>query len=269
MSLTTSPPQTDSLLNSAMKPQSRKSWFSFSPYKPNSIKGEEASLVSTDLLPATAFANFPNRNSDRFSAYSYDPQERLRLIQFEPNRVATLYVSLSERDLYLAAMSQLDQSPPLLPLWTDPAPQLPHLNPTDPLEPPRVPSAYTITKPALGLDVWTDRLHNPKLFPGGVYDPSSRTGLFVRDEFRSYSAMKSANHAIIALSPPGEMRFTNFPPSVLLALDNLIGDEWSQGVVKRSLGVVELKERDERDIIVWTVNLKGKVWKRKGTEELE
>lgn len=33
--------------------------------------------------------------------------------------------------------------------------------------------------------------------------------------------------------------------------------------------MVELKERDERDNIVWTVNLKGKVWKRNGTEELE
>lgn len=211
MSTTASPPQTDSFLNLAMKPQSLKSWFSFSRYKPNSTKGGEASLVSADLLPAAAFGNLPNRNSNRFSAYSSDPQECLRPIQFEPNRVVTLYVSPSERDLYLAAMSQLDQSSPLLPLWTDPAPELPHLNPIDWLDPPRAPSAYTITKPALGLDVWTDRLHNPKLFPGGVYDPSSRTGLFVRDEFRSYSAMKSANHAIIALSPPGEMRFTNFP----------------------------------------------------------
>lgn len=156
-------------------------------------------------------------------------------------------------------MSQLDQGPPLLPLWTDPAPELPHLNLIDPRDPPRVPSAYTITKPALGLDVWTNRLHNPKLFPGDVYDPSSCIELIVRDEFRSYSAMKSANHAIVALSPPGEMRFTNFPPSVLLVLDNLIRDEWSQGVRRRSLGVVELKERDERDKIVWTVNLKGKV----------
>lgn len=76
MSGTTSPPQTDSLLNLAMKPQSHKSWFSFSRYKPNSIKGEEASLVSTDLLPAAAFSNLPNRNSNRFSAYSSDPQER-------------------------------------------------------------------------------------------------------------------------------------------------------------------------------------------------
>lgn len=269
MSVTTSPLQTDSLINLAMKPQSRKSWFSFSRYKPNSIKGEEASLVSTDLLPAAALGNFPNRNSNRFSAYSSDPQGRLRPIQFESNRVATLYVSPSERDLYLAAMCQLDQSPPLLPLWTDPAPELPHLNSTDPLDLPRVPSAYTITKPALGLDVWTDRLHNPNLFPGGVYDPSSHTGLSVRDEFRSYSALKSANHAIIALSPPGEIRFTNFPPSALLALDNLIRDEWSQGIVNRSLGVVELKERDERDKIVWTVSLKGKVWKRQGIEELE
>lgn len=164
MSTTASPPQTDSFLNLAMKPQSLKSWFSFSRYKANSIKGGEASLVSADLLPAAAFGNLPNRNSNRFSAYSSDPQECLRPIQFEPNRVVTLYVSPSERDLYLAAMSQLDQNPPLLPLWTDPAPELPHLNPIDRLDPPRVPSAYTITKPALGLDVWTDRLHNPKLF---------------------------------------------------------------------------------------------------------
>lgn len=39
--------------------------------------------------------------------------------------------------------------------------------------------------------------------------------------------------------------------------------------MKRSLGVIELKERDENDKIVWTANLEGKVWKRKGNEELD
>lgn len=141
-----------------IKPLSRKSWFSFSRQKPKS-----------DGVPNS------NSNSNRFSAYNSDPQERLRPIQFEPNRVATLYVSPSERNLYLAAMSQLDQSPPPLPLWTDPAPELPRLNPTDPLDPPLVPSSYTITRPTPGLDLWTDRLYNPKLFPGGVYDPPFST----------------------------------------------------------------------------------------------
>lgn len=255
-----------------IKPLSRKSWFSFSRQKPKSTKAEEASIVSpADMPPAAAPDGVPNSNSNsnRFSAYNSDPQERLRPIQFEPNRVATLYVSPSERNLYLAAMSQLDQSPPPLPLWTDPAPELPRLNPTDPLDPPLVPSSYTITRPTPGLDLWTDRLYNPKLFPGGVYDPPFSTGLFVRDEFRSYSARKSTNHAIIALTPPGEIRFTNFPPSALLALDNVIRDQWPQGIVKRSLGVIELKERDENDKIVWTANLEGKVWKRKGNEELD
>lgn len=271
MNASTSPRQTDSFFNPAMiKPLSRKSWFSFSRQKPKSTKAEEASIVSpADMPPAAAPDGVPNSNSNRFSAYNSDPQERLRPIQFEPNRVATLYVSPSERNLYLAAMSQLDQSPPPLPLWTDPAPELPRLNPTDPLDPPLVPSSYTITRPTPGLDLWTDRLYNPKLFPGGVYDPPFSTGLFVRDEFRSYSARKSTNHAIIALTPPGEIRFTNFPPSALLALDNVIRDQWPQGIVKRSLGVIELKERDENDKIVWTANLEGKAWKRKGNEELE
>lgn len=254
-----------------IKPQSRKSWFSFARQNPETIKAEKASAVSpAELLPpAAASDGVPNSSSNRLSVYNSDPQGYLRPIQFEPNRIATLYVSPSEVNLYLAAMSQLDQSPPPLPLWTDPAPELPRLNPTDPLDVPRLPSTYTITRPTFGLDFWTDSLYNPKPLPGGVYDPPSSTGLLVRDEFRSYSVPKSANHAIIALTPPGEIRFTNFPPSALLALDNVIRDQWPHGIVKRSLGVVELKERDEKDKIVWTVNLEGKVWKRKGNEELQ
>ncbi|ODN95195.1 hypothetical protein L198_04583 [Cryptococcus wingfieldii CBS 7118] len=245
---TTSPP-------SAMKSPSRRSWFSFSRHKPNSIKAEEASLIAPDRQTL-----FSSRRQSTFSAANGDAggTERLRPIQFSPNRIATLYVTPSERNLYLAAMSQLDQGPPPLPLWTDPAPALPRVDPSPPLDhtPPNPPSA------------WQHRPMSPKLFPGGVPHPGS-PGLHIREEFRNTAPPKAANHALVALIAPGGMRFTGFPPAALIAVDHAISEEWPWGVVKRSEGASELQARGEKDTVVWNVTLKGKVWRRKGNEELD
>nr|ODN94049.1 hypothetical protein L203_00223 [Cryptococcus depauperatus CBS 7841] len=236
-----------------MKATSRRSWFSFGRSKAQSIAAEEASLQAPNDRAEIA--------SNVLSAYDADPSERLRPIQFSPNRIATLYVTPSERDLYLSAMEELDKSPPPLPLWTDPAPALPQVKvPATPLDPPKMPSVY---EPR--TNAWTNRPYSPKLFPGGDVP----TGLLVRDEFSKYTAPKAANHALLALSPPSEMRFTGFPPNLLVAVDAVIREEWPLGVMKRTEEVDELKSRGEKDILVWNVQLQGKAWKKKGNEELD
>ncbi|WVQ72520.1 hypothetical protein IAR50_002077 [Cryptococcus sp. DSM 104548] len=250
-------PTTQSRLSppSAMKGPSRKSWFSFSRHKPNSIKAEEASLIAPDRQSL-----FSSRRQSTLSATNGDAgaTERLRPIQFSPNRIATLYVTPSERNLYLAAMSQLDEGPPPLPLWTDPAPALPRVDPSPPLDyiPPKPPSA------------WQKRPMSPKLFPGGVRHPSN-PGLQIREEFRNTAPPKAANHALVALIAPDGMRFTGFPPAALIAVDHSISEEWPWGVVKRSEGAAELQARSDKDTVVWNVTLRGKVWRRKGNEELD
>lgn len=185
-------------------------------------------------------------------------EERLRPINFAPNRLATLYVTPSERNLYLAAMSQLDQNPPHLNLWSDPAPSLPQLSHSQPFQhtvPPPPP-------PAPAPTVANRAIHNSKL----MASPEAQTngGLMVRDEFRRLPPAKMVKFASMALTGGGGLRFTRFPANVLLDLEkgfpaNKLLSEPGDSLKQKGTEVVPL----------WTVEMFASMWKRAGSEELE
>lgn len=185
--------------------------------------------------------------------------DRYRPVQFSPNRIATLYVTPSERNLYLAAMSQLDNGPPPLPLWSEPAPTLPPLPSTRTQEN----GHHNESSPN-----WNP-FHNSPKFVTSPDMPDNGEGLMVRDEFRQIPS-RSVQHAILSLNPPSEMRFTGFTADTLLALDRVMMESWPMGVRKRSESVDGLKARGgSREGSSWTVRLGGTAWTRKGHQELE
>jgi hypothetical protein len=101
----------------------------------------------------------------------YPSAPSLRPIEFQPNRTATLYITPSDRNLYLTAMSQLDRPVPALPLWSESAPSLPSVRAEGPFEaelPPRQSSVNPLA-PSFVLG------------QGGRMQP----GLTVREEFRT------------------------------------------------------------------------------------
>lgn len=202
----------------------RKSWFRRSKVEPPALPDR-----------ATEIAN------------EVDDVERLRPLQFSPNRIATLYVSNSDRNLYLAAMSQLDRGPPALPLWSEPAPSLP----------PFPPNQYG--QPATD---WNPPATQPVTSTIGP-------GLQIRDEFRAVPP-RSTTHAILSLNPPSGMRFTGFTKSTLLAVDEVVCEKWPIGVRRSSESVDGLKARGGTgEGLTWRVELNGKAWTRKGHQELE
>ncbi|WVQ67042.1 uncharacterized protein L199_005235 [Kwoniella botswanensis] len=262
----------NSHIYSSSKPKpKRRSWFSLrrtkqlidQSNKTTSIP-EENHLV-TPLPPP--------------SAWNGQPEERLRPIQFQPNRVQTLYVTKSERDLYLAAMSQLDQAPPPLPLWSDRAPELPKLNTQlTPLKAPSIPDgsigrsgghghARSISEGgSTAFHPLTSRPLSPKL----VTSPQmGRSGLMVRDEFKRTAPPQQSKHALMAFIPPSGLRLTGFPPSAIGAVDLVLQENWDQGIAGRSESAESLGQRHEDDKFTWKVELEGKLWKRKGAQELD
>ena len=216
----------------------RKSWFRRSLAEP---------------LPPTDKTEIDNKTDHQ------DAVERLRPLQFSPNRIATLYVTPSERNLYLAAMSQLDNGPPPLPLWSEPAPILPPL-------PPRSASGHFPSLPFYQRSPTTSP--PPKLVTSPNL-PNSRTGPMVRDEFRRIESRNSA-HAFLSLNPPSELLFTGFPVKALLKLDAVVGKSWPMGVARRSESMDALRAKSgSEDGLSWKMELVGKVWQRKGHQELE
>lgn len=216
-----------------------------------------------------------------------DKTDRLRPIQFSPNRIATLYVTPSERNLYLAAMAHLSEDPRPLPLWSEPAPTLPqfpisptiehgaHSNvqtpngavfsPTSPTSP--YAASHGDHLPLSSLAMSPKLVTSPNL-------PLTGSGLQIRDEFRNIGRPQTTatKHALLSLNPPGSLRFTGFPLAALIAIDEVLIENWPLGVLKRSDSVDVLKKRlsQDRDAeINWKVDLEGKAWKRKGSQELE
>ncbi|WVF73198.1 hypothetical protein IAT40_008017 [Kwoniella sp. CBS 6097] len=253
------------------KSKRRKSWFILSrtPRPPSTIdKSRTPTILSlNDQLQQSN--NLPP------SAWQ-DPEERLRPIQFAPNRIQSLYVTKSERDLYLAAMSQLDQAPPPLPLWTDPAPALPGFTiPLNPLTPTSLPNGSINSNHMRSMSEGTGYSHpltSRPLSPKLVTSPQmGRSGLMVRDEFKRTDPPKTTRHALMALTPPASIRLTGFPTSVISALDVVLQESRAQGIVGRSHGAEALQEMGESDGegFTWKVELEGKAWKRKGSEELD
>lgn len=236
-------------------PSKRKSWLPFSngKSKPNDQDpGNERKEPS-----AEGGAN----GTEGLNNHQGQPsgEARLRPIQFEPNRLATLYVTPSERNLYLAAMSQLDQSPPHLALWSDPAPSLPHIQRSQAPLPANWPqSAQTVPMPMS----MTGATRNAKL----VTSPEAQTngGLMIRDEFRRLPPAAQVRHASITLTAGGGLRFVQFPANVLIDLE-----EHFPANKVFSEPVSSLRQRSTNVVPLFSVDMFGSMWKRAGSEELE
>ncbi|RXK37803.1 hypothetical protein M231_04959 [Tremella mesenterica] len=227
----------------------RKSWFSLSRNSKEHVRSRSPPKSSPTAPPS-------------------QPQERFRPISWKPNRIETLYVSPSERNLYLAAMSQLDQAPPPLPLWSDPAPSLPQV----------VPQTFDLIPNSLAQQAMktsdihplTTRPMSPKLVTSPEMSLNS-PGLMVRDEFRRLPPPRTRQHALLALQLPNGLKFTGFGVTTLIAVDEVLKEGWGLGVGKRSETVENLAQRGENEghVASWRVSLRGQVWKRKGSEELD
>lgn len=225
----------------------RRSLFGFS------LKSSPAKSTTDPSQPPPPSAfKFPT-STDPAEALSLE--DRLRPRQWSPNRLATLYVTPSERNLYLAAMSQLDQAPPPLPLWSEPPPTLPP-GTTSPLRVnPPLPAGPAASASQVPL--------SPKL----VTSPNGASGLMVREEFRSPSRAASTQHALLSLANPAALKFTGFPVQVLSSMDEAIAGAWPQGVKNRSESIESLKKRSDGS--KWKIKLEGKAWKKPGDAELE
>ncbi|WWD19524.1 hypothetical protein CI109_103985 [Kwoniella shandongensis] len=242
------------------KERKRKSWFSFGRSKPDLAN-------SNNVQDATPLDTLRSDNEGAPSSSYRSPEDRLRPRQFAPNRIATLYVTPSERNLYLAAMSELDQGPPPLPLWTDPAPALPQLTAQTPLGTPRIRTRQPETMSDISniYQPLAMRPMSPKLVTSPGIRPS---GLMIRVEFQKNTAPRLTRHALLGLSLPAGLRFTGFPPGVILDVEQTLKDAWSGGIVSASEGMDSVRRRDEKETFTWQADLSDRVWKRKGKEEL-
>ncbi|RSH91725.1 hypothetical protein EHS25_009094 [Saitozyma podzolica] len=180
-------------------------------------------------------------------------------------------------------MSQLDQSPPPLPLWTEAAPVLPTLNPSPPLDS-RPPPLGHITG-AMGHGVAPNGSANggsmramSPMSPKLVTSPQALHfgGLQVRDEFKPLAPVRDATYALLTLTTPASIRLTGFPPEVLVSVDRAVSDAWPLGVRSRSESAESLKKRANAvgmgaDGVpgAWKIELEGKAWKRQGSSELD
>jgi hypothetical protein len=86
----------------------------------------------------------------------------------------------------------------------------------------------------------------------------------VREEFRRLAPAKQVQHASMALTGGGGMRFTRFPANVLMDVEKLfppnkVVTETTEGLHAMGNGVVAF----------WKVKMFGSMWKRTGAEELE
>lgn len=86
----------------------------------------------------------------------------------------------------------------------------------------------------------------------------------IREEFRRLAPTKQAQHATMALTGGGGIRFIRFPAHVLLELEKLmpankVVTETKEGLASMGQGVVPF----------WKVKMFGSMWKRSGAEELE
>lgn len=244
-------------------PSRRKSWL---PFANRSNKAKINGTDSTALAPQ-------DQTRETVEAQALDGQgneERLRPIQFAPNRLATLYVTPSERNLYLAAMSQLDENPPHLPLWSDPAPSLPQIQRSQPIHPPPLPARPHQPYPS---DI-TYNQQQPKSLPMTHHgnnaklmaSPEAQTngGLMIRDEFRRLPPAKEVKHASMTLTASGGLRFYQFPANALLDLE-----PWFPANKVLSEPMASLRQKSTSVVPVYSVDMFGSMWKRAGSEELE
>lgn len=244
-----SPPPPRSNSSSPISTKSkRKSWFSFH----RRAKPRTGTEDTGPLSPPSAFTYAPPQ-----------PDTRLGPLQFAPARVQTLYITPSERNLYLAAMSQLDQGVQPLPLWAEPPPIIPRLPVSHPMDS-ALPNGFV---PIAQYPLTTIPL-SPKL----VTSPGlPGNGLMIREEFRRpNSPSKATRHALLCLLPTSFLRFTGFEPKTLIAMDRTMMESWPQGVWLRSEEMDKMSRRKGNgENLTWKVELHGRAWKVKGSQELE
>ncbi|KAK4686272.1 hypothetical protein P7C73_g3858, partial [Tremellales sp. Uapishka_1] len=199
-------------------------------------------------------------------------RDRFVPTQFAPNRIATLYITPSERNLYLAAMSQLDEAPPPLPLWTDAAPSLPSVQHQQPLEYQPPPTHHHVPGPSdstRSSDVYpTSWPTSPKLVTSPELLLGNGSGLMVRDEFRRIPP-RPAQHALLAFTLPATLRFTSFPAQALVSVLTILKVVWPLGILGTSESMAQLQTRQPGVSLVFQVDLAGKAWNRKGNQELD
>lgn len=237
---------------SAPSDSKRKLWFRRSTHPPPTPPSPKPStyLETATLVPLAG-----------------ETEERLRPVQFQPNRVATLYVTPSDRNLYLAAMAQLDRTPAALPLWSEPAPILPDVSGSEPFDADRLRRILAETAPP------TTSPERQALALGGL-DPklvrspqAGVTGLQMREEFRPRQTRAPSRQALVVLAVPSTVKFVGFPAEAFRDAEKTITSTWSAGVKTRSDHPVA--HGDDTESKTWTIQLNGQVWKRVGTEELD
>lgn len=242
----------------------RRSIFSFSLRSPKPDAGP-----THDQSAQTSPTDTASLHGDLEGDARYIPR------QWQPNRLATLHVTPSEENLYLAAMASLDQPPPSLPLWADSAPQIPPHRQATPLDP--TPPITAATRQRFNLPL------SPKLVTSPSLPPE---GLTVRDEFRSFAQLgpgtgqagpgvgvsaghgHRARHALVAFAEESTIRFHNFPHATLVQMEEELEVAWPRGFTRKQPTLDKLKDRSEETGHTWVVSLKGKVWRRAGHEEL-
>lgn len=141
----------------------------------------------------------------------------------------SIYLSPSERNLYLASLAGLDKPTSTLPLWSEPAPKIPELDFPTPIPTPILPA------------VPSPQPRRPRL--SGITPVS----------------FGPRGHALLTLSGNGELRFVGFNKETILAAEKHLST-WHLGVEGRS--------RLPEDGGVWRIVLKGRVWRVKGNKEL-
>ena len=97
------------------------------------------------------------------------------------------------------------------------------------------------------------------------------TGLQVREEFRAPAVQgRTPRHALLSLVPNAFLRFTGFPPETIIAVDQAVAENWPMGVWLRSDEMETVRQMGgDGQGYTWKVELHGRAWKRKGSQELE
>lgn len=169
--------------------------------------------------------------------FTEDSASRIRPTQFHAtpvHRLATLHISPSEINLYLKALAGLDTANPDLPLWSEPAPALPNLEIDEaPIPAPNIP--YPTTPDII-----------PSLHPN----------------------RQNRRHGLLNLYGDGGVQLSGFPSAVVPDVDTALRS-WILGVATRSDDLDEIAKRHPEMPVYWKAELKGKVWRLKGTQELE
>lgn len=161
-------------------------------------------------------------------------QQRPAVAGNGPSRLETLYISPSETNLYLQALAGLDTASPTLPLWSEPAPEIPTLD--------------IDQAPIPALDIPYPK--TPDIIPSRNPNRQKR------------------RHGLLSVYGDAGVQISGFPSIVVADVDAAL-QTWKEGVAARSHEMEEVAKRHPEMPAYWKAELRGKVWRLKGTQELE